>query len=74
MCKGFLVSHVEIGLQVGTRNLGTVLQLETHLSVTGGIKQLHTFLGVKWQGNKCWDPGSWIKGDYCRILGELTWQ
>lgn len=46
MCKGFLVSHVEIGLQVGTRNLGTVLQLETHLSVTGGIKQLHTFLGV----------------------------
>lgn len=34
LCKGFLVSHVEIGWQVETRNLGTVLQLETHLSVT----------------------------------------
>ena len=34
LCKGFLVSHVEIGLQVETRNLGMVLQLETHLSVT----------------------------------------
>lgn len=34
LCKGFLVSHVEIGLQVETRNLGMVLQLEIPLSVT----------------------------------------
>lgn len=35
LCKGFLSSPTwELALQVETRNLGRVLQLETHLSVT----------------------------------------
>lgn len=38
---------METVLQLGTKNLGMVLHLETHLSDSGGIRQLRTFLRVK---------------------------
>lgn len=38
---------METVLQLGTKNLGMVLHLETHLSDSGGIRQLRTLLRVE---------------------------